>query len=138
MRGQLSHFSLLNRRFAAFMRRCPVEVYLKTSGLHHELSAVERRIDGYIDLLRKDEFKEDVGPSNLYARTKLATLLFTKGLVEKTSLGDADKTSIAVFATHPGVSETFAGLLHSPTDRPFIHRPSAPVSRTSSSLPTER
>lgn len=58
MRGQLSHFSLLNRRFAAFLRRCPVDAFLKSGGIYHELSGVEKRIDMYIDLLRKNEFKE--------------------------------------------------------------------------------
>lgn len=58
MRGKLSHFSLLNRRFAAFLKRCSVEAYLKTGGVYHELAGVEKRIDGYIELLRNDEFKE--------------------------------------------------------------------------------
>ena len=58
MRSKLSHFSLLNRRFAVFLKRCPVEAYLKTGGVYHELAGVEKRIDGHMELLRKDEFKE--------------------------------------------------------------------------------
>jgi len=45
------------------------------------------------------------GPSNLYARTKLAVLLFTKGLVEH--VASLSPTSpIKVFATHPGAVST--------------------------------
>jgi dynactin 1 len=58
MRGKLSHFSLLNRRFAAYLKRCSVEKYAKTGGIYHELAGVERRIDGYLELLKKDEFRE--------------------------------------------------------------------------------
>lgn len=58
MRGKLSHFSLLNQRFAAILKRCSPELYTKASGIYHELSAVEKRVDGYIDLLRKDEFRD--------------------------------------------------------------------------------
>lgn len=58
MRGKLSHFSLLNRRFAAQLKRCSAETFVKTGGVHHELSGVEKRIDGYIELLRRDEFQE--------------------------------------------------------------------------------
>ncbi|CED83455.1 Microtubule-associated protein dynactin DCTN1/Glued [Phaffia rhodozyma] len=58
MRGKLSHFSLLNRRFAAILKRCSPELYVKICGVYHELSGIEKRMDGYIELLRKDEFKD--------------------------------------------------------------------------------
>lgn len=58
MRGQLSRLSMFNRRFAAFLRGCSPEAYIKTAGIYHELSSVEKRIDWHISLLRTDEFKE--------------------------------------------------------------------------------
>lgn len=51
----------------------------------------------------KSEFKEEASPQNLYARTKLAVLLFVKGLVQKTSVGESP---IRVYATHPGAVST--------------------------------
>ncbi|GAA6020429.1 hypothetical protein JCM11491_000241 [Sporobolomyces phaffii] len=47
-----------------------------------------------------DEFKRDVGPANLYARSKLADILLVKRLVQL-YIAPAD-SRVLVYATHPG------------------------------------
>lgn len=66
--------------FAAYLKRCPAEAYIKTGGIYHELAGVERRIDGYIELLKKGEFKEidcvaDLTKSVLHQYSLLASRL---------------------------------------------------------------
>lgn len=76
MRGQISHFTMLNRRFAAFLRGSSAETYTKTAAIYHELSNVEKRIDHHIALLRTDEFKETecMGDIFRFVHQKLVTL----------------------------------------------------------------
>lgn len=59
-------------------------------------------------LATKEEFKQELGPNNLYARTKLAVLLFTKGLIKHVPALAATtaNSGIKVYATHPGAVST--------------------------------
>lgn len=57
-RAKLSHFSSLNKRFAAQLKRCPPDVFLKMGRVYHEVLPVERRMDAFVELLRKEELKE--------------------------------------------------------------------------------
>jgi NAD(P)-dependent dehydrogenase (short-subunit alcohol dehydrogenase family) len=51
-----------------------------------------------------DEINTDIGPSYLYHRSKLAQILFIRGLVQR--LNDVDSTNLFVNATHPGAVNT--------------------------------
>ena len=57
MRGRISHLSALCKRFAAVMRRCDPDTFLAMGRLYGEFAPMEKRIDMYIDLLRREEFK---------------------------------------------------------------------------------
>ncbi|SCV72209.1 BQ2448_4903 [Microbotryum intermedium] len=50
----------------------------------------------------EEEFKKNIGPSNLYSRTKLGNILFTKAIVQR----HLQDTSTLAFATHPGAVAT--------------------------------
>ncbi|GAA5877881.1 hypothetical protein JCM16303_000272 [Sporobolomyces ruberrimus] len=51
----------------------------------------------------EDEFKQDIGPSNLYARSKLADILLIRRLVQ---LYLQPPSKVLAFATHPGAVAT--------------------------------
>ncbi|EGU11742.2 Dynactin [Rhodotorula toruloides ATCC 204091] len=57
-RAKLAHFAALNRRFAAHLRRCQPDTFLKMGRVYREVAPTERRIDAFIDALRKEELKE--------------------------------------------------------------------------------
>src|SRR5215469_3214659 len=59
MRGRISGLSTLCKRFAAILRRCDVESFLNIGRLYPEIAPMEKRIDMHIDLLRRDEFREE-------------------------------------------------------------------------------
>ncbi|KAF7307576.1 CAP-Gly domain-containing protein [Mycena indigotica] len=55
MRGRIYALSILCQRFAAIIRRCDVDSFLKFGRLYPEFAPAERKIDLYIDSLMKDE-----------------------------------------------------------------------------------
>ncbi|KAI5478786.1 dynactin [Pseudohyphozyma bogoriensis] len=57
-RAKLGRYSALNKRFAAQLKRCPAESFLKMGRVYHEVSGTERRIDAFIEALRREELKE--------------------------------------------------------------------------------
>lgn len=57
-RAKLGRYTALNRRFSAYTKRCSPDVFLKMGGVHRELAATERRIDSFIDALRREELRE--------------------------------------------------------------------------------
>ncbi|BGP35932.1 hypothetical protein JCM10296v2_007784 [Rhodotorula toruloides] len=57
-RAKLAHFAALNRRFAAHLRRCEPDTFLKMGRVHREVAPTERRVDAFIDALRKEELKQ--------------------------------------------------------------------------------
>ncbi|GAA5828534.1 hypothetical protein JCM11251_000839 [Rhodosporidiobolus azoricus] len=57
-RAKLAHFASLNKRFAAHVKRCPPDVFLRMGRVFREVSSVEKRVDSFIDMLRKEELKE--------------------------------------------------------------------------------
>ena len=57
MRGRISHFSALCKRFAAVLRRCDPLTFLTMGRLYGEFAPMEKRIDIHINLLRKEEFR---------------------------------------------------------------------------------
>ncbi|KNZ45590.1 uncharacterized protein VP01_7g30 [Puccinia sorghi] len=61
-RSKLARLSSLSNRFAAFIRSCPPESFIKMGGVYQELMAAEKKMDGFIDACKREELKEgDVG-----------------------------------------------------------------------------
>lgn len=48
----------MNRRFAATLKRCPPEVFVTMGGAHREVASTEKRIDAYVEALRKEDLNE--------------------------------------------------------------------------------
>ncbi|KAJ6508957.1 dynactin [Mycena sanguinolenta] len=59
MRGRISALSTLCKRFATIMRRCDVESFLNIGRLYQEIAPMEKRLDMHVDLLRRDEFRDE-------------------------------------------------------------------------------
>ncbi|KAK7063669.1 CAP-Gly domain-containing protein [Favolaschia claudopus] len=59
MRGRISALSTLCKRFAAVMRRCDVESFLNIGRLYQEIAPMEKRLDMHVNLLRRDEFRDE-------------------------------------------------------------------------------
>ncbi|KAK4685386.1 dynactin 1, partial [Tremellales sp. Uapishka_1] len=58
LRGKLRHFSTLNKRFAAVVSRSSPEDWVAFGKVLPELAGVENKVDGWISLIRTDEFRE--------------------------------------------------------------------------------
>ena len=58
MRHSIAHFSALSRQIAAVLELAPVDVFLKAGRMYRENMAVEKKIDSYIEALRREELKE--------------------------------------------------------------------------------
>ncbi|KAK8858530.1 hypothetical protein IAR55_002757 [Kwoniella newhampshirensis] len=58
LRGKLRHFSTLNKRFAAIMRRGTTEDWLRYGKLPAEVGGVESKVDGWLNLIKSDDFNE--------------------------------------------------------------------------------
>lgn len=56
-RTKLARFSAVARRFATQLSRCTPELFLKMGRNYHDLLAVEKRLDHFIDALARDEFE---------------------------------------------------------------------------------
>ncbi|PWN90000.1 hypothetical protein FA10DRAFT_266522 [Acaromyces ingoldii] len=59
MRHSLAHFAASSRQIAAVVQYAPVETFLKAGRMYRELASIEKRIDGFIEGLRREEVKED-------------------------------------------------------------------------------
>jgi dynactin 1 len=59
MRARLAGLSILCKRFAAVLRRCDSESFLTIGRIYPEIAPMEKRIDMHVDLLRRDEFREE-------------------------------------------------------------------------------
>ncbi|GAA5890444.1 hypothetical protein JCM6882_002923 [Rhodosporidiobolus microsporus] len=57
-RAKFSHFASLNKRFAAHVKRCPPDVFLRMGRVFREVAPIEKRVDAFIEALRKEELKE--------------------------------------------------------------------------------
>ncbi|KDN52710.1 hypothetical protein K437DRAFT_292826 [Tilletiaria anomala UBC 951] len=58
MRHSLAHFSALSKQIAAMIGQGTTETFLKAGRMFRELLSIEKRVDMYIDALRKEELKE--------------------------------------------------------------------------------
>ncbi|KAK4702285.1 dynactin 1, partial [Phenoliferia sp. Uapishka_3] len=57
-RAKLGRFSALNKRFAAQLKRCSPEIFLKMGRVYREVVGTEKRLDSFIEMLRKEELRE--------------------------------------------------------------------------------
>ncbi|POW00683.1 hypothetical protein PSHT_12902 [Puccinia striiformis] len=61
-RSKLARLSALSNRFAAFIRSCPPESFIKMGGVYQELLLAEKKMDVFIDACKREELKEgDIG-----------------------------------------------------------------------------
>ena len=58
LRGKLRDFSNLNKRFAAILKRCGADDWVSFGKVLGELGGVESRVDGWIGMVRNDDFNE--------------------------------------------------------------------------------
>lgn len=58
LRGKLRSFGMLNRRFAAVMRRAEPDVYVNLGKVMSELVGVEPKVDGWVAMVKADDFNE--------------------------------------------------------------------------------
>ncbi|WWD18419.1 hypothetical protein CI109_102869 [Kwoniella shandongensis] len=58
LKGKLRHFSILNKRFSAIMRRGTTEDWIAFGKLLGEVGGVESKVDGWLTLVKSDEFVE--------------------------------------------------------------------------------
>jgi dynactin 1 len=58
LRGKLRHFSTLNRRFAAIMGRAGPDEWVAYGKVLAEVGGVENKVDGWIGMIKTDEFSE--------------------------------------------------------------------------------
>ncbi|CEQ40814.1 SPOSA6832_02476 [Sporobolomyces salmonicolor] len=56
-RAKLGQYAAINKRFAAHLQRCPPEVFLKMGRVYRELVGNEKRLDGFVEALRREELK---------------------------------------------------------------------------------
>lgn len=59
MRHSLAHFIASSRQISALVQLASIPTFLKSGRMFKELVSIERKIDQYIDLLRREELKED-------------------------------------------------------------------------------
>ncbi|KAF9353188.1 hypothetical protein BGX26_009024 [Mortierella sp. AD094] len=58
VRQKLTWFGDMAKRFISYIEGCPVEVFTKMGQVYHDLVGTERRLNNWVELLRKEELKE--------------------------------------------------------------------------------
>ncbi|KAF9434926.1 hypothetical protein BGZ76_007186 [Entomortierella beljakovae] len=58
VRQKLTWFGDMAKRFVSFIEGCPVEIFGKMGQVYHDLVGTERRLNTWVELLRKEELKE--------------------------------------------------------------------------------
>lgn len=58
MRRSLAYFAVISRQITALLQLAPVGVFLRGGRMYRELAGVEKRIDSFIEALRREELKE--------------------------------------------------------------------------------
>ncbi|KAF9577351.1 hypothetical protein BGW38_007484, partial [Lunasporangiospora selenospora] len=58
MRQKLTWFGDMAKRFISFIASCSEEVFGKMGQVYHDLISTERRLNNWVELLRKEELKE--------------------------------------------------------------------------------
>ncbi|PWZ03635.1 hypothetical protein BCV70DRAFT_197834 [Testicularia cyperi] len=58
MRHSIAHFSALSRQIAAVLQLAPADIFLRGGRMWRENMAIERKVDAFIEALRREELKE--------------------------------------------------------------------------------
>ncbi|GJN94727.1 hypothetical protein Rhopal_007818-T1 [Rhodotorula paludigena] len=124
-RAKLGHFAALNRRFAAHLQRCQPDTFLKMGRVYREVAPIERRIDVFIEALRREELREAdcgkevdgfIAQAEHLAETHLADLDPTLDLAERETAFvhslDLDFDTVAAAAGF--AKQTVAGVSRDP------------------------
>ncbi|ORY84742.1 hypothetical protein BCR35DRAFT_290319 [Leucosporidium creatinivorum] len=106
--NNLSHHLLLSHLLPVLLRtsklpNTDVRIIQMSSELHRATFGGPNETFGGGKFASEEEFKEDIGPSNLYARTKLAVTLFNKAVLQRHL---PSPSPILAFTTHPGAVAT--------------------------------
>lgn len=72
MRRKLAWLSDTAQGFLAFMSACDVDSFAKMASVYHELIGTERRLDAFIELLKREEMREN--ESNVELQKSLAQM----------------------------------------------------------------
>ena len=96
--NHLSHFVLMNHLLPVIRKTAKehgeARVVFTSSSLHSSAPSS-------IKFESKEEINEDIGPNNLYARTKLANLLYARQLAHSVA-----NENVFINAIHPGAVKT--------------------------------
>ncbi|GAA5897736.1 hypothetical protein JCM8208_000245 [Rhodotorula glutinis] len=124
-RAKLAHFAALNKRFAAHLQRCPPDVFLKMGRVYREVAGIERRVDSFIEALRKEELRESecgkevdgfIAQAEHLAETHLQGLDPTLDLAERelASITTLDLDFDTIAAASGFVKQTIASISRDP------------------------
>lgn len=110
--NHLGHFLLVNqllplmRRTTTLPNSSPARIITVSSELHRTASPTTR-FTSLEELNDPGPAKGSLGEANgLYARSKLANILFSKGLVERVLIPNKEQGRVYVLTTHPGAAHT--------------------------------
>ncbi|GAA5900912.1 hypothetical protein JCM6882_005976 [Rhodosporidiobolus microsporus] len=95
----LSHLHPLLEKTSKDHPDSDVRIVLEASEMHRFTTGGPSEKWGGSRFAEEEEFKKDVGPNGLYARTKLADILLVKAIAEKYL---QPPSKILAFSTHPG------------------------------------
>lgn len=102
---QVNHFS----QMLLTMILLPVILKTPNGRIVHQSSEIHRFTPSSTRFESREEMNQDIGATNLYARTKLAQILFVRGLQRRLDSGAIrapEGNRIFINATHPGGVET--------------------------------
>lgn len=57
-RTKLARFNAVSQRFAAQLKRCSPDVFIRMGRIYHDVAGVEKRLDHFIEALAREEFRE--------------------------------------------------------------------------------
>lgn len=106
--NNLSHHVLLSHLYPILEKTsklpgADVRIVQMSSELHRATFGGPSETFGGHRFSTKQEFKEEIGPSNVYGRTKLAVILQQKAIVKKFA---QPPSKVLVYSTHPGAVAT--------------------------------
>ncbi|KAF2835278.1 NAD(P)-binding protein [Patellaria atrata CBS 101060] len=103
---QVNHIA----QFHLVMTLLPVLIKTPDSRIVLQSSSMHQVADSDTKFASLEEINTDIGPTNLYSRTKLAEILFVRALVRRKEKGevgfDKNLESPWINATHPGAIKT--------------------------------
>jgi len=91
-RSKLARFSALNKRFAAQLRRCAPAEFIRLGQAFGEVVPAEKRLDFFVDSLRKEELRAAECAKELDGFIALEEHLAEQHLAQETELDLAERT----------------------------------------------